>query len=191
MKTLRGQFDVMFNFYDPSVHPAHHLIAGPLALNTKILQYGTVSDQLASKPLMDRLMTVLGLCFDSLQEGDRTPYNVALHEFMVDYNNRDDVRVRPKPQHKDAWQSPEALLQFAIGVAANANRNFWNVMHISISGPPCLMNLSLLQFKQITLKSMAMRRQYLLRVRHAVNLFRTTKTRNSWLPFIAALLRRR
>ena len=116
LKTLRGQFDMMFNFYDPSVHPAHHLIAGPLALNTKILQYGTVSDQLASKPLMDRLMTVLGLCFDSLQEGDRTPYNVALHEFMVDYNNRDDVRVRPKPQHKDAWQSPEALLQFAIDV---------------------------------------------------------------------------
>ena len=61
-------------------------------------------------------MTVLGLCFDSLQEGDRTPYNVAIHEFMVDYNNRDDVRVRPKPQHKDAWQSPEALLQFAIDV---------------------------------------------------------------------------
>ena len=116
LKTLRGQFDMMFNFYDPCVHPVHHLISGPLALNTKILQYGTVSDQLASKPLMDRLMTVLGLCFDSLQEGDRTPYNAAIHEFMVDYNNRDDVRVRPKPQHKDAWQSPEALLQFAIDV---------------------------------------------------------------------------
>ena len=65
---------------------------------------------------MDRLLTVLGLCFDSLKEGDRTPYNVALHEFMVDYNNRDDHRVAPKPQHKDAWQSPEALLQFAIDV---------------------------------------------------------------------------
>ena len=116
LKTLRGQFDMMFSFYDPSIHPAHHFIAGPLALNTKILQYGTVNDQLASKPLMDRLLTVLGLCFDSLQEGDRTPYNVAFHEFMVDYNNRDDVRVKPKPQHKDAWQSPEALLQFAIDV---------------------------------------------------------------------------
>ena len=116
LKTLRGQFDMMFNFYDPYVHPLHHLISGPLALNTKILQYGTVSDQLGSKPLMDRLMTVLGLSFDSLQEGDRTPYNVAIHEFMVDYNNRDDARVRPKPQHKDAWQSPEALLQFAIDV---------------------------------------------------------------------------
>ena len=116
LKTLRGQFDMMFNFYDPCVHPVHHLISGPLALNTKILQYGTVSDQLASKPLMDRLMTVLGSCFDSLQEGDRTPYNVAIHEFMVDYNNRDDARVRPKPQHSDAWQSPEALLQFAIDV---------------------------------------------------------------------------
>ena len=106
----------MFSFYDPSIHPAHHFVAGPLALNTKILQYGTVNDQLASKPLMDRLLTVLGLCFDSLQEGDRTPYNVALHEFMVVYNNRDDVRARPKPQHKDAWQSPEALLQFTIDV---------------------------------------------------------------------------
>ena len=116
LKTLRGQFDVMFNYYDPCVHPVHHLISGPLALNTKILQYGTVSDQLASQPLMDRLMTVLGGCFDSLQEGDRTPYNVAIHEFMVDYNNRDDARVRPKPQHSDAWQSPEALLQFAIDV---------------------------------------------------------------------------
>ena len=35
---------------------------------------------------------------------------------MIDYNNRDDPRVAPKPQHKDAWQSPEALLQFAIDV---------------------------------------------------------------------------
>ena len=116
LKALRGQFDVMFGFYSPDVHPAHHFIAGPLALNTKILQYGTVNDQLASKPLMDRLMTVFGLCFDSLQEGDRTPYNVAFHKLMVDYNNRDDARVTPKPQHKDAWQSPEALLQFAIDV---------------------------------------------------------------------------
>ena len=33
---------------------------------------------------------------------------------MIDYNNRDDPRVAPTPQHKDAWQSPEALLQFAI-----------------------------------------------------------------------------
>ena len=114
LKTLRGQFDMMFNHYDPTVHPLHHLVSGPLALNTKILQYGTVSDQLGSKPLMDRLMTVLSQSFDSLQEGDRTPYNVAINEFMVDYNNRDDARVRPKPQHKDAWQSPEALQQFAI-----------------------------------------------------------------------------
>ena len=98
------------------VHPVHHLVSGPLALNTKILQYGTVSDQLASQPLMDRLMTVIGGSFDSLQEGDRSPYNVAIHEFMVDYNNRDDARVRPKPQHSDAWQSPDALLQFAIDV---------------------------------------------------------------------------
>ena len=116
LKTLRGQFDVMFNHYDPVVHPVHHLVSGPLALNTKILQYGTVSDQLASQPLMDRLMTVIGGSFDSLQEGDRTPYNVAIHEFMVDYNNRDDARVRPKPQHSDAWQSPDTLLQFAIDV---------------------------------------------------------------------------
>ena len=65
---------------------------------------------------MDRLLTVLGLCFDSLKEGDRTPYNVALHNFMIDYNNRDDPRVTPKPQHKGAWQSPEALLQLAIDV---------------------------------------------------------------------------
>ena len=41
LKTLCGQFDVMFNFYSLLVHPAHHFIAGPLALNTKILQYGT------------------------------------------------------------------------------------------------------------------------------------------------------
>ena len=66
LKALRGQFDVMFGFYSPTVHPAHHFIAGPLALNTKILQYGTVNDQLAPKPLMDRLLTVFGLCFDSL-----------------------------------------------------------------------------------------------------------------------------
>ena len=65
---------------------------------------------------MDRLLTVLGLCSDSLKEGDRTPCNVALHDFMIDYNSRDDPRVTPKPQHTDAWQSPEALLQFAIDV---------------------------------------------------------------------------
>ena len=35
---------------------------------------------------------------------------------MIDYNTPDDPRVTPKPQHKDAWQSPESLLQFAIGV---------------------------------------------------------------------------
>jgi len=102
LKALRGQFDVMFNFYSPLVHPAHHFIAGPLALNTKILQYGTAKDQLPPIPLMDRLLTVLGLCFDSLKEGDRTPYNVPLHGFMIDCNSRDDPRVTPKPQHKDA-----------------------------------------------------------------------------------------
>ena len=61
-------------------------------------------------------MTVLGLCFDLLKEGDRTPYNVALHEFMIDCNSRDDPRVTPKPQHMGAWQSPEELLQFAIDI---------------------------------------------------------------------------
>jgi len=134
LKTLRGQFDVMFQFYRPLIHPAHHFIQGPLALNTKILQYGTVKDQLPPVPLMDRLLTVLGLCFDSLKEGDRTPYNAALHEFMIDYNNRDDPRVTPKPQHKNAWQSPEALLQFAIdvygqhkpeGLDLTTHVNFW------------------------------------------------------------------
>ena len=55
-------------------------------------------------------MTVLGLCFDTLKEGDRSAYNVAFHEFMVDYNNRDDARTTLKPQHVEAWQSPEALL---------------------------------------------------------------------------------
>ena len=59
---------------------------------------------------------VLAFSYGALKEGDRTPYNVALHEFMIDYNSRDDPRVTPKPQHKDAWQSPEALLQFAIDV---------------------------------------------------------------------------
>ena len=116
LETLRRQFGVMFNFYSPLVHPAHHFIAGPLALNTKILQYGTVKDQLPPVPLMGRLLTVLGLCFDSLKESDRTPYDAALREFMVDYNSRDDPRVTPKPQHKDAWQSPEALLQLAIDI---------------------------------------------------------------------------
>ena len=74
LKTLRGQFDAMFNFYSPLVHPAHHFIAGPLALNTKILQYGTVKDQLPQVALIDRLLTFLGLCHDSLKEGDRTPH---------------------------------------------------------------------------------------------------------------------
>ena len=102
-KTLCGQFDVTFNFYSPLVHPAHHFIAGPLALNTKILQYGTIKDQLPRVALMDRLLTVLGLCYDSLKECDRTPSNMARHDFMLDYNARDDPRVTPKPQHTDAW----------------------------------------------------------------------------------------
>jgi hypothetical protein len=47
--------------------------------------------------IMDRTMTVLGLCFDTLKEGGRSAYNVAFHEFMIDYNNRDDIRMTPKP----------------------------------------------------------------------------------------------
>ena len=73
LKILRGQLDVVFNFYSPLVHPAHHFIAGPLALNTKILQYGTAKDQLPQVALTDRLLTVMGLCYGSLKEGDRTP----------------------------------------------------------------------------------------------------------------------
>ena len=131
LKTLRGQFDIMFSHYDPTIHPLHHLVSGPLALNTKILQYGTVVDQLGSAPLMDRLMTVLGGSFDSLQEGDRTPYNVAINDFMVDYNNRDDPRVLPKPQHKDAWQSPEALQQFAIELFGRHKPNMDHNPHVN------------------------------------------------------------
>ena len=97
LKILRRQFDVMFNFYSPLVHPAHNFIAGPLALNTKILQYGTVKDQLPHVALVDRLLTVLGLCYDSLKEGDRTPCNMTWNDFMIDYNARDDPRVTPKP----------------------------------------------------------------------------------------------
>ena len=77
LKTLRGQFDVMFNFYSPLVHSAHHFITGPLALNTNILQYGTTKDRLPQVALMDRLLTVLGLCYDLLKECDRTPYDMA------------------------------------------------------------------------------------------------------------------
>ena len=60
---------------------------------------------------------------------------------------------------------------------------------MSTSGPPCLMSPSLPQFKQITLTLTAMRHPCFLRVRQAVNLFRTTTTNahNFWLPFIAAL----
>ena len=85
-------------------------VSGPLALNTKILTYGTAKDQMPKEAIMDRTMTVLGLCFGNLKEGDRSAYNVAMHEFMVDYNSRDDPRVTPKVQHQEAWQSPEALL---------------------------------------------------------------------------------
>ena len=67
----------MFNFYSPLVHSAHHFITGPLALNTNILQYGTTKDRLPQVALMDRLLTVLGLCYDSLKESDRTPDNMA------------------------------------------------------------------------------------------------------------------
>ena len=116
LKTLRGQFDVIFNFYSPLVRPAHHFIAGPLALNTKILQYGTAKDQLPPIALMNRLLTAIGLCFDSLKESNRTPYNVAWHDSMIDYNARGGTRVAPKPPHRDAWKSPKALLQFAIDV---------------------------------------------------------------------------
>ena len=131
LKTLRGQFDIMFNFYNPTLHPLHHLVSGTLALNTKILQYGTAVDQLGSAPLMDRLVTVLDGSFDSLQEGDRTPYNVAINDFMIDYNNRDDPRVLPKPQHKDAWQSPEALQQFAIELFGKHKPNLDQSMSIN------------------------------------------------------------
>ena len=41
---------------------------------------------------------------------------MAWDDFKIDYNARDDPRVTPKPQHKDAWQSPNSLLQFAIDV---------------------------------------------------------------------------
>ena len=93
IKALRGQFDVMFSFYQPLVHPVHHFVGGPLALNTKLLNYGTVKDQVPTAAIMDRTMDALGLCFDTLKEGDRSAYNVAFHEFMVDYNNRDDTRT--------------------------------------------------------------------------------------------------
>ena len=116
IKALRGQFDVMFGFYKPLLHPVHHFVSGPLALNTKLLNYGTAKDQMPSAAIMDRIMTVLGLCFDTLKEGDRSAYNVAFHEFMVDYNNRDNTRTTLKPKHVEAWQSPEALLQFSIDV---------------------------------------------------------------------------
>ena len=95
----------MFSFYKSFVHPVHHFVGGPLALNTKLLNYGTAKGQMPTAAIMDRTMTVLGMCF-----GDRSAYNVAFHEFIVDYNNRDDARLTPKPQHVEAWQSPEALL---------------------------------------------------------------------------------
>ena len=81
-----------------------------------MLQYGTTKDQLPLIALIGRLLTVLGLCYGSLKEGGRTPYNMAWHDFMIDYNARDDPRVAPTPQHRDAWQSPESLLQLAIDV---------------------------------------------------------------------------
>ena len=87
IKALRGQFDVMFGFYQPLLHPVvHHFASGPLALNTKLLNYGTAKDQMPSAGNVDRIMTVLGLCFDTLKEGDRPSYNAAFHELMVDYN---------------------------------------------------------------------------------------------------------
>ena len=71
--------------------------SGPLALNTKLLNYGTAKDQMPSAAIMGHTMAVLGLCFDTLKEGDRSAYNDAFHESMVDYNNRDDARTTPKP----------------------------------------------------------------------------------------------
>ena len=97
------------------------------------MTYGTAKDQMSKEATMDRSMTVLGLCFDNLKEGDRSAYNVAMHEFMVDHNSCDDPRVTPKVQHQEAWQSPEALVQFAIdtygahkpeGLGHNAHLNF-------------------------------------------------------------------
>ena len=68
-----------------------------IKLNTKLLNYGTAKDQMPTAAIMDRAMIVLGLCFGTLKEGDHSAYNVAFHEFMVDYNNRDDIRMTPKP----------------------------------------------------------------------------------------------
>jgi hypothetical protein len=111
VKALCGQFDVMVSFYQPLAHPVHHF-AGEWSscAQHEILTYGTAKDQMPKEAIMDRTMTVLGLCFGNLKEGDRSAYNVAMHEFMVDYNSRDDPRVTPKVQHQEAWQSPEALL---------------------------------------------------------------------------------
>ena len=103
IKALHGQLDVVFSFYQPLVNPVYHFVGGPLALNTKLLNYGTVKDQVPTAAIMDRTMDALGLCFDTLKEGDRSAYNVAFHEFTVDYNNRDDARTTPKPQYVEAW----------------------------------------------------------------------------------------
>ena len=83
IKALCGQFDVMYFFYQPLAHPVHHAVGGFLALNTKLLNYGTVKDQMPTKATMNRTVAVLGLCFDTLKEGDRSACNVAFHELMI------------------------------------------------------------------------------------------------------------
>ena len=75
----------MFGFYQPLLHPVYHFNGGPLALNTELANYGTVKDQVPTAAIMERTMDVLGLCFGALKEGDRSAYNAAFHEFMVDY----------------------------------------------------------------------------------------------------------
>ena len=75
----------MFSFYQPLVHPAHHFVGGPLVLNTKLLNYDTARGQMPTAAIMDRTITVVGLCFDTLKEGDRSAYSAAFHEFTIDY----------------------------------------------------------------------------------------------------------
>ena len=45
-KALRGHFGAMFGVYQPLLHLVHHFVGGPLALNTKLLNYGTVKYQM-------------------------------------------------------------------------------------------------------------------------------------------------
>ena len=110
-------------------------------------------------------MAVLGLCFDTLKEGDHSACNVTFHEFMVDYNNRDDARTALKPQHVEAWQSPEALLQFSIdiyGYAACINLKVLITIVMLIFGLRSLMN----QSPPFCNMSRAIRRQFMIKWIH-------------------------